>query len=264
MRFVKAILVLALTLPGWAQTVTIVQPDVAGLELIGWQSPEFQASLDAALGPQVIGQLGAWVPYTVVLKNNSAEALAAYQMQWSANGTTAGTGLGSASPGPNFILKPGDALVFLPGLEVATHMAVDLPTRLLQRNMTMQLASLGKMKAVVISLDSVVFASGRFVGPDKQENFARDVAQFAAGRTVDVELQSKLAAGDSYDSIASWLSEIANQPIAGGPRATRDWNTEFQITEARHLLRRLQGSGAPAVLKLVQQQLQAPAITVHR
>ncbi len=82
MRFVRLILILAVIPFGWAQTITIVQPEAAGVELIGSQSPEFQTCLHAALSPDVVKQFSAWLPYTVVLRNNSPQPPVAYHIKW--------------------------------------------------------------------------------------------------------------------------------------------------------------------------------------
>jgi hypothetical protein len=80
---------------------------------------------------------------------------------------------------------------------------------------------------------------------------------------VDSDVQSKLATGESFESIAVGLSRIANQTIEGS-RASRDWNAAVQATEARQLLKLYQKSGIQAVRDRIQRQLQQPAIMVHR
>ena len=260
-----AILASALILSAEAQPVTILKPEAPGIELTGSQSPDFQASLEAVTGPGVMSALGAWVPFTVVMKNNSSQNLVAYHIFWSMGRGRAGIGMGTqSSTDPDGYLKPGQSVAFLPQYELTRSGVAELPTKLLQRGMTTRLAELGKQGAIAISVDSAIFASGQFVGPDQEENFARDVAGFTAWRAVDIQVQTELAAGKSPDEIVVELSQIANQPIQGPSRVTRDWNAQVRAGQARHLLRTYQRSGEQALRDLVEKQLQQPEIVVHR
>jgi hypothetical protein len=118
-------------------------------------------------------------------------------------------------------------------------------------------------KAVTISLDYAIFASGQFVGPDTIGRFSQVVAEFTAWRTVDSEVQSKLAAGESFDTIAVILSGIASQTL-NSSRNPRDWNAQVQASEARLLLGLYHVGGVQAVSNQLEQQLQQPAVLVHR
>jgi hypothetical protein len=260
-----AILVSAIVLPAEAQPVTIINPDAPGIELIGSQSPDFQASLEAITGPGVMSALGAWVPFTVVIKNNSSQPIVAYHIFWSMGRGRTGLGIGSLSfTDPAGYLKPGQAVAYLPQYELTRSGTAELPSKLLQRGMTTRLSALAKQGAISISVDSAIFASGQFVGRDQEENFAHDVAGFTAWRAVDTQVQSELAAGKSSDEIAAELSQIARQPIEAASRETHDWNAQVRIDQARHLLRTYQRSGEQALHDLVEQQLQQPEIVVHR
>jgi hypothetical protein len=82
MRLTELLLALAAVPTGWAETVTVVRPATAGVELIGPQSSEFQTYLQAAISPEVVRQFSAWLPYAVVLRNNSSQPLVAYHIKW--------------------------------------------------------------------------------------------------------------------------------------------------------------------------------------
>jgi hypothetical protein len=60
------------------------------------------------------------------------------------------------------------------------------------------LSAMQQATAPAISLHSVIFASGQFVGLDTQENLAHDAASFTAWRPLDQQVQSELAAGESF------------------------------------------------------------------
>jgi hypothetical protein len=105
----------------------------------------------------------------------------------------------------------------------------------------------------------LIFASGQFVGPDVRGRFAQDQAAFTAWRSVDVQVQSGIQAGESFAAIATQLSGINSQtPVP------RDWNAEGRATEARQLFKLYQRSGAQALSDTVRQHLQHAEIQIYR
>jgi hypothetical protein len=137
-------------------------------------------------------------------------------------------------------LNSGAAVVALP-VTVFTKAPGAEQQFSLRRNVR-TLAELQEGKTVEISLDSTIFASGQFVGPDVRGHFAQDQAMFTAWRSVDVQVQSEIQAGESFAAIASQLSVINTQTPA-----LRDWNAQFRGAEARRLLKLYQQSGAQAL-----------------
>jgi hypothetical protein len=86
-----AALSLAIGVPSGSQTVTVQQPDAAGIELIGPQSPEFMGYVEQVLGAGGLPGMMEWqafavVLFAVVLKNNSSQALIGYDVRWGING----------------------------------------------------------------------------------------------------------------------------------------------------------------------------------
>jgi hypothetical protein len=265
MRFTGlAVLALIIMRAGGAQTVTILQPEVPGIELVGWKSPDFPAALEAVAGQQALGQLGDWLPFAIVLKNNSEQALVGYQVLWSEDTGARWTVGGISAYSLSGHLKPGEAVAFLPLYQLLGSRGEDLPTRLRQEQMTMRLAELQRAGRVTISLDSAILASGQFVGTDTKGDFAQNVAAFTAWHTVDEDVQSRLAAGESFESIATVLSQTADQATENTAKVTKDWNALERAIHARRLLRLYQNKGAQAVCDLIQKQLQVPMILVHR
>lgn len=266
MRVVRLILALAAVPFGSAQTITIIQPQSGGLELIGAQSSEFQSYLQAAISPEVVRQFSAWLPYAVVLRNNSLQPLLAYHIKWALDPPRrAGWGNGDVYgvAGPDRYLNPGDAVVFVMAFNFA---GTSSPYRLasIERQGASMLSALQLAKAPAIFLDSAIFASGQFVGPDTEENFAHDAASFSAWRPIDAQVQAELLAGEAWETIAAELEQISNQTVPGGSRTIMHWNAQVRKTQARHLLKLYQKSGLQAVRHSLQQQLQQPEILVHR
>jgi hypothetical protein len=242
---------------GWPQTVTVQQPDAAGIELIGSQSPEFMGYVEQVLGAGGLQGMMEWLPFAVVLRNNSSQAVIGYDVRWGINGGRAGHSVGGMSiyGADGNSLKPGAAVVALPVMVFTEAPSAERQASL-QRNVRV-LAGLQQSKTVEISLDSAIFASGQFVGPDVQGRFAQDQSAFTAWRSVDIQVQSEIQGGEPFANIATQLNSIANQRTA--PSAG-DWNARDQATEARQLLKLYQRSGAQALSETVQQ----PEIQVHR
>lgn len=256
-----AITTLSAVVTARAQQVTIVSSEVTGLELIGLQSPDFQSSLEGVVGPQA--QLGPYLPFAVVLKNNSSQALVGYEVEWTINGSEEGCGIGMfATKGPDSYLKPGRSIVLVPQFEMRRTPSAELQASM-QRKQGSVLYPFQVARTVSISLDSAIFGSGQFVGPDTRKNFARDAAYFTAWRAVDSEVQSRLATNESFGSIAAALSQVADQTIEGSMES-RDWNAQVRRKEARELLKLYQRGGVQAVRDRLQQQLQQPEIIVHQ
>lgn len=267
MRHIRLASIVLAALPcASAQTVTVIQPGIPGLELIGSQSPDFQTALAAVISPELLPQLAAYIPLTVILKNNSPQALAEYMLWWTIdlqpNRRTGGWGAGWISPkSTDAYLQPGAAIAAVPGF-VFTRNTSTLPLAAMERRHL--LSGFDKAQTVAVLLDSATFASGQNIGPDIHGQLADKAATFSAWRPVDVAVQSQLANGVPFDEIAPSLEQIRDEPTAHTSKATRDYSALVRATEALQLLNLYKRSGAQAVRDRVDQQLQMPQIVVHR
>ena len=224
-----AILGVSAILPAWNQTVTIVQPEAAGIELIGSQSPAFQPAIQSIVSPEAPPQLGAWLPFTVILRNNSSQALVGYLVRWSIDGTGAGSGMGMvAGPNPWAYLQPGASVIVQPHAFVTDASGIDQLVKSMGQ-IEGTLAALRRGKAIGVFLDYVILASGRFIGPDIESNFAQAAAAFTAWRPVNTEVQSEFASGESLDVIAANLSRMA-APQTWTSRESFDPNAPGRIS----------------------------------
>jgi len=153
-----------------SQTVSVVQPDATDLQLVGAQSPGFQDALAAVLSPQISSQLFAYLPFTVVLKNTSRQALAGYRFWWAIN-PAPDQRTGGRGDGLLFItdtsgyLQPGASAVAMPQFILTHDPGTDLLEEMQQQQSSI-LSGLQRARVIGISLDSAIFASGQFVGPD--------------------------------------------------------------------------------------------------
>jgi hypothetical protein len=152
-----AIIALSVIPSGWPQQVTTVPPDAAGIELIGSQAPDFRASVEAVVGPQALPQLGPYLPFTVVLKNNSSQVLVGYLVEWTINGSGGGSGIGTlAAKDPDQYLKPGAAVVLMPGFELTKTPSAEMEASMLRK--TSALSTFQIARTIAISLDSAISA----------------------------------------------------------------------------------------------------------
>jgi len=253
------ILGLAGILAAWGQTITVEPGQIAGIELVGSQSAAFQGLFQDAAEPQDAARPAVWLPFTVVLRNHSPRAVVAYHVRWTVDGRlrwmaddrNVEAGMDSRTD-PFAWVRPGSSVVVAPGAAAPFVLLPDGASQPL-------LASLESAGTVTVSVDSVLFANGEFAGPDLGGNFERDAASFAGRREVNAEVQSELAAGQTFDKIAAGLAETANRR----PNGQRDWNAAARASQARALLRRYQRSGAQATVDFVQEQLREPEIVVH-
>jgi hypothetical protein len=264
----SAILIVAFALASFAQNIVIVPAPVSGLNLIGSQSPEFQATLAAVVGSDFSTQLTNWLPLAVVVKNNTSRTVVACNFVWSFDGIARGGGFAVSLESPKGSanrLQPGASVVALPTDILTQPPGPALQTAILgkqSRNLTGLLSGLDRGQTLTIFLDYVIFDDGQFVGPDVRNAFAREAAAFSAWRAVDQSVQSQLAVGESFDSVAASLSAAAAQWPAAAQ--TNNWNAETQATEARQLLKFYERNGGPALSGLIQQELALPVVVVHR
>ena len=159
-QFSVAYAVLACTLSGYSQPVTIKPSTIPNIELIGAQSPDFSGLVAQVVGTDQPNGFAAWIPYGVVIKNNSSQALAAITVVWTvAFGGPLGHG-GANSPtwfnDPEHQLKPGQAIVMLP--QSALEQPRDLRSFADGRGMG-NLQNYRKADTLQITLDGIVFAS---------------------------------------------------------------------------------------------------------
>jgi len=121
----------------------------------------------------------------------------AYAIQWKAEGIPdqphGGMGVGASSPKiPDYYLQPGAAVLLLPGTILRNE---PRPRHAARVGKTGDAVAMETAKSIVISLDSAVFASGQFVGPDTENAYAQTAANCTAWRAVDADVQTQIANG---------------------------------------------------------------------
>lgn len=160
------VLVAALTmgLTSYAQPPLVVQPSaIAGISIIGPESPGFAALVSQIVGSDQPSNFTAWLPYSVVIKNTSSQAIAGIMVAWTAaREASAPLGHGGGLRvqwfnQPAQQIQPGQSVVALP-LDVLMS-ARDLKSFVQGRGMG-NLPNFQEMQRNGVSVDGVVFAFG--------------------------------------------------------------------------------------------------------
>jgi hypothetical protein len=256
-----------------AQTVTVIQPHTPGLQLIGSQSPDFAAAAAAIVSAQTLQQIATYLPLAAVFKNASTQPLMAYTIRWTVDNKSTvdknlnplvGIGGGASSPrNPENYLQPGAAVLVVPDMLFDKEPGLARLQAMLQQESRMR-PDWDTAKALTISLDSAIFASGQFVGPDTANLFAGQAAYSTAWRAVETKVEAQVTSGVPFVTIAAALQQVTDQPSSGGKQATVDWIARAQAAEARQLIRLYDNHGAQAVIDFIKRQLATPEIVVHR
>lgn len=253
---------------GFAQTLTVHPSAIPGVEIIGSQSPDYAAAVDRILLPPRAPALDAWLPYGIVLKNETAQSVYGVAVRWNltedgSHGTTVGRFIAphrrTMAPGESALLLASIGDLRLPGDDTPLPVPFRLapPPDFVARpdvNLTHYLRARG----VEINLDGVVFASGQFVGPDTAKEYEEWVAETTVPSQVASKVLAMKAAGESTDSIVAWLR------TASQPEATRDFTVRATRRTAGQLLRRYQLQGEPGLYKAAQVEAQPPTPQLYR
>jgi hypothetical protein len=250
--------VLAAAFTCYSQSVTVQPSTISGIEIIGPQAPDFAASVAQIVGTDQPGNLTAWLPYGVVVKNNSPQALAAMTVVW-----TETLDAGPLRPvqrdywswfnAPLKYVQPGSAVLAI-------------PQNMLQqpRNLTAFSAGRGlgnlpnfqRAQRIEVALDGVVFASGQFAGADTYSAYEEYQAQIDVPRSVATTVLEKKATSPISDILA-WLQLLSAS--RGG-----DFTAQRSGSMARQLLGVYSRKGEAALYSLAQSILQEPAFPLHR
>lgn len=227
--------------------------------MIGPQSPGFAAAVAQIVGKDQPDGLVAWLPYGVVIKNNSSEDLAAIAVEWrgSFNGGPFAHG-GGVLPAwfnaPGRQVKPGQSIVALPQATLASPR--DLRQFANGRGMG-NLQTFQKADRLEVTLDGVVFASGQFAGTDDLHEYEEWQAQLDAPRKLAAAVLEKQNSAPIADTV-TWLTSVA--AVRGGS----DPNARHTAGMARLMLNVYSSKGEAALYSMAQEILQPAAFPLHR
>jgi hypothetical protein len=242
----------------------IIQPSaIAGIQMMGPQSPEFTAAVAQIVGSEQPYALTAWLPCGVVVRNNSSQVLAGICVVWTMAldaGPLGGAGGGCSSTlwydSPSNQLQPGQAALAIP--PQILHKPRDLKPAL-RGNWLGNLPNLQRAPRVGIMLDSVAFASGQYVGSDTIGEYEYLQAVLNAPGSVAATLLAKKAS-ETISDIVKWLQSVEAQSRQGGA----DDNARLSGSVARGMLKVYESKGEAALYTLAEVNLRQPVFPLHR
>jgi hypothetical protein len=243
----------------------IVQPSaIAGIQIMGPQSPDYTAAVAQIVGSEQPPTLTAWLPYGVVVKNNSTQVVAGVCVVWTmalGTGPLGGAGGGCSSTqwydSPSNELQPGQAALAIP--PQILHKPRDLTPFLRGTGMLGNLPNYQRVQRLGISLDGVIFSSGQYVGSDTISEYEYLQANLTAPRKVAATLLEKKATGTIAD-IVNWLQSLDAQSRLGGA----DENARLCGSVARGMLNVYENKGEAGLYSLAEINLQQPVFPLHR
>ncbi|HEY3839170.1 MAG TPA: hypothetical protein VGL72_21495, partial [Bryobacteraceae bacterium] len=195
----------------YSQRVVIPPSTIAGILLIGPQAPNFTPAVARVLGSDQPPAFLAWLPYGVVIQNNSSQALAAICVAWTGTFSTKATataiGCEDGFNRPLHQITPGQSVVAMPrGILLR---ATDL--RPYSRGAGLgNLSNWQRAESIAVSVDSLVFASGQFVGSDTAGEYEKFKAQLAVPQSVAATLLQKKET-DTISDVIKWLQSLDAQ-----------------------------------------------------
>lgn len=248
----------------YCQQVTVQPSTITGIEILGPQSPDFTAAVARIVGSAQPPTLAEWLPYGIVIKNNSSQAVAGVCVVWTM-ALDAGP-LGSAGGGcsstqwygsPSNQLQPGQAALAIP--PQILHTPRDLKPFLRGTASLGNLPNYQGAQRVGVSVDSVIFASGQYVGSDTISEYESLQANLSAPRNVAATLLQKKSAGTISD-IVNWLQALDAQSRQSGA----DVNARQNGIIARGMLNVYDNQGEAALYSLAEMNLRQPVFPLHR
>jgi hypothetical protein len=270
---IKHLLLLALAAQcpwGFGQNLILHPSAIPGVQLLGPQSPEFVSLVDEVLSPKRQQATNDWLPYSVILTNQTKKQIVGVAIRWT---TVDPTGKSSSTSTLNGIevlyptarrIQPGQRVVLLPSLMMlmkplpaGSHDANDNPEH------AQRLEKFTGAATVEIFLDGVVFDTGQFVGPDGDQEYEIAEARVAAAQRIAKTVLEKRDAGEMTSSIVEWLRAVPRQPFFELGQERRMLSAADPKIAARRLVSAYESQGEAGLYGLVQSYLR-PALQLHR
>lgn len=252
-----------------AQTFSVNVSTIPGVTVAGSGAAQYSQNVDAVLGATRNQGTNDWLPYGFVASNNTAQAIVAFAARWQIVDSSGAEGARiltrSLMESAGLAIAPGESVVILPAWLLAGHHA-GIPNLV---NSAMAAGEAGELKrfqgarAIHVTLDGVVFASGQFAGPNVDNELPYFQAEGAAGYNLASAILAKKDAGVSSSQIVDWLQQTAATQ-ASGTLQSRDWNTAVTAREAQLYLRLYRAGGESKVFAFAQQRFQGPHFAVHQ
>jgi hypothetical protein len=241
-----------------AQSVVVQPCAISGIEITGPDSPDFPRRVEQVAGSSQTDNLRAWLPYGIVIKNNTRQTIAALSVAWSAamdNSSPLGHS-GGLMPHwfnqPHHQLQPGDSVIALPVLLIRGPREL---TALARGHGMGNLYNFQRAARLAVSVDAVAFSSGQYAGGDALQEYEQWQAEINAPRSVAATVL-KMKSQPISDTLA-WLQSLAQQRSV-------DPNLHMEGSEARGMLGLYNNKGEAALYSLAASEVEQPAFPLHR
>jgi hypothetical protein len=248
----------------YAQQVTVQPSAIPGIDIVGPEAADFAASVTQIVGADQPANFAAWLPYGAVIKNNTSLVLAGITVVWTAARSASeplGHGGGVEAEWfnePRQRILSGQAVLVLP-LHLLESQR-DLRGFAEGRGLG-NLQNFQSMPRIGIAVDSVVFASGQYVGADTIGEYEVYQAIINAPRSVATNVLA-MKASSSISDILAWLQTVSAQPRGKDPNVNKSAST------ARGMLNTYYNSkkhgGEAGLYAIAEGYLQQPAFPLHR
>lgn len=239
-------------------TIQVVPTEIPGLEIVGSQSPAFLGFLDRLIDSGSGSALTPVLPYCVIIRNTGERTVVAtgvrFEVRYSANGPVRQyinyiTHLDPRLPH----LQPG-------GLRLV---AIDraFSDAVMSRRWGMipsispdRIDEFSRAHQITISLDSVIFEGGEFVGPDVGNGYYR-LSQQLAGEVAAHKAIDEIRDAPDSGILGALERAVAAKEASATDFLHQDFYTRSYVQMSRTLLRLMQQRGRQAVLAVVDDYL---------
>lgn len=253
-RILPAALLFAITLA--AEQLTVAPSAIPGIDLVGPQSPEFPALVTQIAGTDRPPGLAASLPYGVVIRNRTSQAIAAVDTVWTASGRVLLNAADAMFNKSILYVKPGqDVLAVPPGIFQNPRQLRIFADGTLEGH---RLDNFQNPGYVTVAVDAVVFESGQLVGADRYGAFEQWQAEIQAPRDLAASVLQK----QQSQSIGDIVSSI--EQLAAVRRPPPDPHARQTVVAARVLLAVYRSKGEAELFSRAKRTLSDPAFPLHR
>jgi hypothetical protein len=242
------------------QGAVVTNPSsIAGVAFVGPNDPSFNDAVAKVLSSSRSTTTNDWLPFSAVLTNNTSESIVAVIVRWVK--VLPDGRRGTLVLNENFFsprarpVQSGQSAVALPGWLVDQPLPSGSQDPTDRPDHAANLQKFQTATSVEVTLDGVLFASGKFVGPNETHGFEELLAGQSA-RSVYSEVLARNAKGQSAADVVSWLTAIAGQgehldidPQTGVPT---DSNASGMAKAARVLIQAYKAQGAALMYQFAQ------------
>jgi hypothetical protein len=249
------------TLECGAQGLVVRTSTIPGVEITGPQSPNFGSMVAQVVGTNQPGGLLAWLPYGIVIQNNTSQDIVGIALAWygSLHGEPLHCMLADLSgsfDSPSRQVQPGKVVVVLP------QATLQSPRDLRQFQDGRGMGNLQNFQIAQqpeVGVDGVVFASGQYVGADELKEYEEWEAQINVPRSVAATILKNQTSNVPVSDTVAWL-----QTLVQAPRGGDDFDSRQAARTARAMLNAYSNHGEERLYSLAQGTLHAQPFPLHR